>query len=93
LIGDNRLGVEKLDFSEIRGNLGDRKFLTERKKSFVGHPGAIQFLRISGRRVFQQPQAFTIRTLVVGEIAMLRQQPLLNSANSTAFIDLPTLPP
>jgi hypothetical protein len=32
--------VEKLDISEIRDNLGDRKCLTEQRKSFVEHPDA-----------------------------------------------------
>ncbi len=32
--------VEKLNISEIRGNLGDRKCRAEQRKSFVGHPDA-----------------------------------------------------
>jgi len=35
-----RVGVEKLNISEIRGNLGDRKCRAEQRKSFVGHPDA-----------------------------------------------------
>jgi hypothetical protein len=31
--------VEKLDISEIKGILGDRKCLAEPRKSFMGHPG------------------------------------------------------
>jgi hypothetical protein len=54
------VAVEKLDISEIRANFGDRNCLTEQRKSFVGHPDAIQFLQISGKRVFQQPRPFTI---------------------------------
>jgi hypothetical protein len=54
------VGVEKLGISEIRTNFGDRKCLTEQRKSFVGHPDAIQFLQISGKRVFQQPQALSL---------------------------------
>jgi hypothetical protein len=34
------VGVEKLDISEIRGNLGDRKCQAEQRKSFVGLPDA-----------------------------------------------------
>jgi hypothetical protein len=34
------VAVEKLDISEIRENLGDRKCLTEQRKSFVEHPDA-----------------------------------------------------
>jgi hypothetical protein len=41
------LAVEKLDISEISENFGDRKCLDEQRKSLVGHPAAIQFLRIS----------------------------------------------
>jgi hypothetical protein len=41
------VAVEKLEISEIRGNFGDRKCLAEQRKSFVGHPSAIVFLRIS----------------------------------------------
>jgi hypothetical protein len=52
----------KLDISEIGGNLGDRKCLAEQRKSFVEHPDAMQFLRISGQRVFQHPQAITPTT-------------------------------
>jgi hypothetical protein len=50
------VAVEKLDISEIRENFGDRKCLSVQRKSFVGHPNAIQFLQISGKRVFQQPR-------------------------------------
>jgi hypothetical protein len=56
------VAVEKLDISEIRANFGDRKCLTVQRKSFVGHPDVIQFLQISGKRVFQQPQAITPTT-------------------------------
>ena len=35
------------------------------RESFVGHPGAILFLRISGERVFQQPQAITPTTVKI----------------------------
>ncbi len=53
------MGVEKLDISEIGANLGDRKCLAEQRKSFVGHPDAILFLRNSREGVFQQPRLFT----------------------------------
>jgi hypothetical protein len=42
--------------------LGDRKCLAEERKSFVEHPDAMQFLRISGQQVFQHPQAITLTT-------------------------------
>jgi hypothetical protein len=35
------VGVEKLDLSEKRPELGDRKCLGEQRKSVVGHPDAI----------------------------------------------------
>jgi hypothetical protein len=35
------VAVEKLDISEIREDLGDRKCLTEQRKSFVEHPDAL----------------------------------------------------
>jgi len=38
-------------------NLGDRKCLGDPRKSIVGLPDAILFLRISWEGVFQQPQA------------------------------------
>jgi hypothetical protein len=53
------VAVGKLDISEIGGNLGDRKCLAEQRKSFVEHPDAMQFLRISGQRVFQHPRLLT----------------------------------
>jgi len=43
------VAVEKLDISEIKQNLGDRKCLAEQRKSFVEHPDAMFFLRISPR--------------------------------------------
>jgi hypothetical protein len=44
-------------------NWGDRKCLGDARKSFVGRrPDAILFLRISGKGVFQQPQALTPTT-------------------------------
>jgi hypothetical protein len=53
------VGVEKLNISEISENFGERKCLNEQRKSFVGHPDAIQFLQMSGQRVFQQPCLIT----------------------------------
>ena len=54
------MAVEKLDISEIEGNLGYRKCLAEQRKLFVEHPDAMEFLRISGQRVFQHPQALAL---------------------------------
>jgi hypothetical protein len=39
------VAVEKLGISEIRANLGDGKCLGDPRRSFVGHPDAILFLR------------------------------------------------
>jgi hypothetical protein len=41
LLLKNPVAVEKLNISEIRENLGDRKCLTEQRKSFVEHPDAL----------------------------------------------------
>jgi hypothetical protein len=54
------VGVEKVGFSQNSRKLGDRKCLGKLRKSFVGHPDAILFLRISPEGVFQQPQAITL---------------------------------
>src|ERR1035437_4461560 len=51
------VGVEKVHFSQNSRNLGDRKCLGKPRKSFVGHPNAILFLRISREGVFQQRRA------------------------------------
>jgi hypothetical protein len=48
--------VEKLDILEIGQIWGIEKCLAEQRKSFVEHPNAMQFLRISGPRVFQHPR-------------------------------------
>jgi hypothetical protein len=54
------VGVEKVHFPQNSQNLGDRKCLGKLRKSFVGHPDAFLFLRISREGVFQQPQAITL---------------------------------
>jgi hypothetical protein len=41
-------------------NLGDRKCLGDPRKSLVGLPKAISFLRFSWEGVFQQPQAISL---------------------------------
>jgi hypothetical protein len=53
------VGVEKVAFLQKQPKLGDRKCLGKPRKSFVGHPDAILFLRISREGVFQQPHMFT----------------------------------
>jgi hypothetical protein len=53
------VAVEKLHFLQNSNNLGDRKCLGKLRKSFVGHPDTILFLRISRERVFQHPQAIS----------------------------------
>jgi hypothetical protein len=54
------VAVEKLHFPRNGKILGDRKCLGKRRSSFVGHPSAVLFLRISQIGVFQQPQAITL---------------------------------
>jgi hypothetical protein len=54
------VAVEKLHFRQNSENLGDRKCLGKPRTSFLGHPDAILFLRISRERVFQQPQAISL---------------------------------
>jgi hypothetical protein len=50
------VAVEKVQFPQNSENLGDRKCLEKPRKSFVEHPSAILFLRISREGVFQQPR-------------------------------------
>jgi hypothetical protein len=58
------VGVEKVHFSQNNEDLGNRKCLGKPRKSFVGHPNAILFSRISREGVFQQPQAITLTDTV-----------------------------
>jgi hypothetical protein len=51
------VGVENLKISDNPVQIWDRKCLGYSDKSFVGHPGAIYFLRIFAKRGFQQSQA------------------------------------
>jgi hypothetical protein len=70
------VGVEKVRFSRNSENLGDRKCLGKPRKSFLGHPSAILFSRISLEGVFQQPQALTLKCPAQSQMsvmAMLRQ--------------------
>ncbi len=48
------VGVEKVPFLPKQPNFGGYKMSRKLEKSFVGHPSAILFLRISGEGVFQQ---------------------------------------
>jgi hypothetical protein len=50
------VGVAKVHFSQNNEDLGNRKCLGKPRKSFVGHPNAILFLR---EGVFQQPRLFS----------------------------------
>jgi hypothetical protein len=50
------------------------KFAGDPRKSFVGHPNAILFLRISREGIFQQLQAITLKTRSMSVMAILRQQ-------------------
>src|SRR5579863_7035690 len=49
--------LKKSLFFKDDPKLGDRKCLGDPRKSFIGHPDAISFLRISRKRVFQHPLA------------------------------------
>jgi len=40
------VGVEKLDIAENQDKSGDRQSPDDPRKSFIGHPDAMQFLRI-----------------------------------------------
>jgi hypothetical protein len=60
------VAVEKLAFSEESRNLGDRKCLGDREKSFVELPDAIQLFQIPSERVFQQPPLFSTSILAAG---------------------------
>ena len=62
------VGVEKVQFSPKQPKFGGYKISRKLKKSFVGDPSAILFLRISREGVFQQPQAFTPMILIPREI-------------------------
>jgi hypothetical protein len=53
------VGVEKLRIPQNIENLEDRKCLGKSRTSFVEHPDAILFLRISREGVFQQPRDFS----------------------------------
>jgi hypothetical protein len=54
------VAVEKVQFPPKQPKIGGYKMSRELKTSFVGHPRAILFLRISGEGVFQQPQASSL---------------------------------
>jgi len=72
------VAVAKLHFPQDGQNLGDRKCLEELRTSLVGLPNAKCFRPVSGERVFQQPQAITLKCPVQGQMSvmgMLRQQP------------------
>jgi hypothetical protein len=53
------VGVEKPVFLQNIENLEDGECLGKSRTSFVEHPDAILFLRISGEGVFQQPRDFS----------------------------------
>jgi len=55
---------------------GDGKCLPASRKSLISHPDANQFLRFLEKRVFQHPQAITLRIRVVSVKGMLQQQEL-----------------
>jgi len=53
------VAVEKLPFHPKLPKFGDRKCPGDRRESFIGHPDAILFSRLSREGVFQQPQAIS----------------------------------
>jgi hypothetical protein len=53
------VGIEKLDIAENQDKSEDRKCPDDPRKSFIGHPDAMQFLRIYDNLVFQQPRLFS----------------------------------
>jgi hypothetical protein len=55
------VAVEKVQFSPEQPKFGGYKMPRKFRKSFVGHPGAILFLRISAEGVFQQPQTIALK--------------------------------
>jgi hypothetical protein len=55
------VAVEKVQFPPKQPKFGGYKMPRKLRKSFVELPNAILFLRISRERVFQQPQAITLR--------------------------------
>jgi len=59
-LAKNRVGVERVYFPQNNEKLGDRKCLGKSRKSFVGHPNAILFWRISQLGVFQQQLAISL---------------------------------
>jgi hypothetical protein len=65
------VAVEKLGLQKISANSGDRKCLGDPRKSFVGHPDALRFRQIYQKRVFQQPQAFTLKTPSMGPMSAI----------------------
>src|SRR5215468_8822865 len=69
------VGVEKVQFSPERPKLGGYKMSRKSRKSFVGHPSAILFSRISGERVFQHPQAITPTTGVAAMVRPMQLRP------------------
>jgi hypothetical protein len=66
------VAVEKLAFPPKRPNLGDRICLREGRTPFIRNPDAILFLRISRKRVFQEPRLFT--TVASGQPSIAQNQ-------------------
>jgi hypothetical protein len=72
------VGVEKSPFSSKLPKFGDRKSLGKPRKSFVGHPDAILFLRISRERVFQhQPRNITPPRLLRHQFTVIKELAVL----------------
>jgi hypothetical protein len=67
------VAVEKLAFLPKQPKLGDRKCLGEPRKSFIRHPDAILFSRISREGVFQQPRLTTIVTAEVASFKLVAE--------------------
>jgi hypothetical protein len=69
------VAVEKPPLLKKPSQAGGRKCPPKSRMSFVGHPDAILFWRISWEGVFQQPQAISPTTRITGEIAIFQQLP------------------
>src|ERR1039457_4038479 len=73
------VGVEKVHFPQNNQNLGDRKCPGKPRKSFVGHPDAILFLRISREGVFQQPRLLTTVEDLISRLPVIRPRRMMRA--------------
>jgi hypothetical protein len=70
VVGVNAVAVEKVAFLEKLSKFGDRKCPGDPRESFIGHPDAILFSRLSREGVFQQPRLIsTVSQMTAGLLA------------------------